>query len=149
MSRSSKLFLSSRRYYYLVHSQNIFPIMYSIWIGLIWFMVFNATFNNISVISLFHMEAEHSFRISKCIEVNNNCQISSVLLSSGNISKSNLIFVGLCYNIIHDISEKGEENNDFILIRMWCLACDQKTIILTTLSLIPLLYMFVWLFDSV
>ena len=112
-------------------------------------MVFNATFNNISVISLFHMEAEHSFRISKCMEVNNNCQISSVLLSSGNMSKSNLIFVGLCYNIIHDISEKGEENSDFILIRMWCLACDQKTIILSTLSLIPLLYMFVWLFDGV
>jgi hypothetical protein len=42
--------------------------------------------------------------------------------------------VGLCYNIIHDISEKGEENSDFILIRMWCLACDQKTIILSTLS---------------
>ena len=95
------------------------------------------------------MEAEHSIRISKCMEVNNNCQISSVLLSSGNMSKSNLIFVGLCYIIIHDISEKGEENNDFILIRMWCLACDQKTIILTTLSLIPLLYMFVWLFDGV
>jgi hypothetical protein len=46
-------------------------------------------------------------------------------------------------------SKKGEENSDFILIRMWCLACDQKTIILTTLSLIPLLYMFVWLLDGV
>jgi hypothetical protein len=42
--------------------------------------------------------------------------VGSVLLSSGNMSKSNLIFVGLCCNIIHDISEKGEEKGIIYLI---------------------------------